>query len=209
MGSVWFLSPNGLPNAARNLPQAHRARNLRPLLFALICPLVSVTWPIFRFIRYFDRAMRRALEKANAGDKNGAMDDIRADIEAKGLNGPRANALGVVHLLRQEWQDALLMFRPSGWASTRGVSRTSQAMAIHKAGDSEGALPILQEQFDRNSNESAVGCNLCYVLLALNRGGRSTENNRGSRESKEEHPLSQPGRGRRDRSHDPRVPGRC
>lgn len=49
------------------------------------------------------------------------------------------------------------------------MSRTSQAMAIQKAGDSEGALPILQEQFARNPNESAVRCNLCYVLFALNR----------------------------------------
>ncbi len=41
VGSIWFLSPNGRPNAARNLPQAHRERNLSPLLFALICALAA------------------------------------------------------------------------------------------------------------------------------------------------------------------------
>jgi Flp pilus assembly protein TadD len=140
------------------------------LLFVLSAVLVLVVPPLIRFLRNYDRAMRRALEKANAGDRDGAMSDIHAEINSRGPSGPRANALGVVHMLRQEWNEALLRFREAEQLGfDRQVSRMNQALAMHHAGDSEGALPILEEQFARNPYDILVGCNLSSVLVALGR----------------------------------------
>jgi hypothetical protein len=125
---------------------------------------------LYRALRHSDRAMKRAIMKANAGDTDGALADIRAEIAAKGLNAARANALSAVHYLREEWDEATAMIEETERLGYKKENcQLALALIRYRLGHPEEALSLLKAVYGKEPNDSALGCSVCDVLRALGR----------------------------------------
>jgi tetratricopeptide (TPR) repeat protein len=142
------------------------------VLLILAAPAIvfvaALTFALWRAMRHHDSAVNRALAKANAGDVTGAMDDLQEQIRTGGMTATRAIALGGLHFLKDEWDDAERLFDE---AERLGYDKRSctmnRAMIRYKTGHPEEALPVLQELHAANPDETVLGCNVCHVLIDL------------------------------------------
>jgi tetratricopeptide (TPR) repeat protein len=118
----------------------------------------------------YDSVANRALAKANEGDAEGAMADLQALIQSKGMTAPRANALGCVHYARKEWNEAERMFDEAVRLGTGHEHYTmNHALARFRTGHHDEALALLQEFLTRYPNHIFLACNFCELLIELGR----------------------------------------
>ncbi len=168
LGLVWLLLARRPPHAARVARPPSALPGWMIVVLVLTPVALYLLWIGIKILRTYDRAMIRALEKANAGDREGALADIQEAIDARGMSGPRAYAKGIVHLLREEWDDATSMMQE---ASSRGYDRHTCEMTrvlIHyRSGRPEEALTMLRELYRQQPSNLILGCNLCQVLCDL------------------------------------------
>jgi tetratricopeptide (TPR) repeat protein len=141
------------------------------VLFLPPAILVAVAGVIgYRFLRHYDRGVSRAAKQANSGDLDGAIAELKRQIEAKGLSAARANAMGCLLTMKEDWHEARRMFEEAerlGMAPS--LLRANRGVALWKSGDPEAALPLLvraalDEPFGIN-----IRCHLCQVLADLGR----------------------------------------
>jgi len=109
--------------------------------FALLVAVVA-----FQVIRAYDLGVRRAEQRASAGDLDGAIADLREQIEHKGPTQRRVNALGVLLTRCERWDEAAAPFRAgAALHGVQGVCQANLGMALLKGGKPEEALSVLQD----------------------------------------------------------------
>ena len=101
----------------------------------------------FQFIRNFDPGVRRAEKRAAEGDLEGAIAELREQIEEKGPTQNRVNALGIFLMGRERWDEAAAMFRKADAIGepNNGVCRANLGLALLKGGKPAEAIPVLEE----------------------------------------------------------------
>jgi tetratricopeptide (TPR) repeat protein len=170
-----LLSPRQNPqpeNAVADRPPLWKSSPFTFFLFMLPPALVVGGGGVlaYRMFRHYDSGVSRAAKQANAGDLDGAIAELRRQIESKGLSAARANALGCLLTLKEDWHEARRMFDE---AESRGMSpnllRANRAVALWKSGNPEAALPLLAEAALNSPNDINVRCHLCLVLADLGR----------------------------------------
>jgi len=170
-----FLAPRPNAQPANVVQDQPRATANRTLLFlALLLPpalLVAAIGVIaFRTFRHYDSGVSRAAKQANAGDLDGAIAELRRQVESKGLSATRANAMGCLLTLKEEWHEARRMFDE---AETRGMSpallRANRGVALWKSGDPDAALPLLAKAALEEPMDINRRCHICLALADLGR----------------------------------------
>jgi tetratricopeptide (TPR) repeat protein len=169
LGPPRNAQPDGV---ARDQPQA---KSRSPLLFfiLLLPPALLLTgFGVFayRALRHYDSGVSRAAKQANAGDLDGAIAELRHQIETKGLSAARANGMGCLLSLKEDWHEARRMFDE---AERRGMSpqlvRANRGVTLWKSGEPEAALPLLTEAALDNPWDINCRCHLCRLLADLGR----------------------------------------
>jgi hypothetical protein len=157
---------NALPPAPGNLWIARVFLLFAAVLVAVfLAPVARALW---RAWRQRDPEVDRAILKANAGDDDGALADLRALVEARGLSATRATALGAFHFKREQWDEAARMFEEAErLGADKRACAMNRAMIGYRSGHPEEALPVLQELLAENPYDIVLGCNACHILIDL------------------------------------------
>ena len=130
-----------------------------------------------QFFRSFDRGVRRANKRALAGDLDGAIEDLREQIENKGPTQVRANALGLLLMQRERWAEAAAVFRKAEVVvRSNGVCQANLGLALLKGGKPAEALPVLEKASRIGPQAPVMTCLVClHSCLALAELGRWAE----------------------------------
>jgi tetratricopeptide (TPR) repeat protein len=165
------------------IPQKDRPRlPLEPTTQSWAFPLVGglaaagVAFAI-QFFRLYDPAVRRANKRALAGDLEGAIADLREQIEAKGPTGARASALGLLLIQSERWAEAVPLFQKAEeLGAVKGVCQANRGFALLKGGKPAEALPVLRQALDHGPHVPVMKCLVClHTCLALAELGRWDE----------------------------------
>ena len=146
----WQLVPkNGKPN-----PRPVFATQTWVLL-TVGAVAVSLFAFAFQFFRHFDPGVRRANKRAAEGDLDGAIADLREQIEDKGPTQTRVNTLGLLLSQCERWAEAAAVFRKAEEIGKfKGVCRANLGLALLKGGKPDEALPVLEEACARRPSSS-------------------------------------------------------
>ena len=125
----------------------------------------------------FDPGVRRANKRAQAGDLDGAIEDLREQIEDKGPTQVRVNALGLLMMHRERWAEAAALFRKAEEiGKSNGVCQANLGLALLKGGKPDEALPVLQEALLIGPQVPVMTCLVgLHSALALAELGRWDE----------------------------------
>jgi Flp pilus assembly protein TadD len=112
----------------------------------------------FRKLRDYDASLHRAQKRAAAGDLDGAIENLREQIEALPTQN-RVNALGILLFQRNQWDEAAALFRKAEeLGEHKGVCRMNLGLALLQAGKPEEALPVLQEASRTGPQNPVMEC---------------------------------------------------
>jgi tetratricopeptide (TPR) repeat protein len=148
------------------------------LWVVVIVILSRVAWKV---LRNFDRGVRRAQKLAQEGDVDGAIADLREQIEEKGQTQSRVNTLGTFLLKRERWNEAALMFRKAEQIgkTNRGIYRANLGFALLSGGKPAEAIPVLEEAARMGPQVLPMTCiiplHLSLALADLKRWGEAEE----------------------------------
>ena len=142
----------------------------------------------FQILRSFDWGVRRASKRAHAGDLDGAIEDLREQIEFKGPTQFRVNALGVLLLRGERWAEAAALYRKSeAIGEFKGVFQANLGLALLKSGQPAEALSVLQEAVHIGPRAPAmtclVGLRSALALAELSRWEEAHEQFRAAEEA--------------------------
>lgn len=144
-------------------------------LFA-VCLLIS-------WLRHRDPIIARALKRADGGDVDGAIGELRGGIETRGAKPNRLNALGCLYLQKDAPQDALGWFlEAEDRGGRRPVFQVNRAVALRKLGRLEESAAILGDVCSRVEKEPAFACLYCHVLADLGRRDEASDQLRRAEE---------------------------
>jgi tetratricopeptide (TPR) repeat protein len=117
------------------------------LLVFVPAVVVVVALVALQFIRNYDPGIRRAEKRAAEGDLDGAIADLREQIEEKGPKQNRVNALGIFLMNRERYDEAAAMFRKADAMGepNHGACRANLGLALLKGGKPAEAIPVLEE----------------------------------------------------------------
>ncbi len=162
-----FVPKRELPNPPNPRPSLISPIWLLGFYGVLIVVLLAVY--AVALLRNFDPGVRRAEKRAREGDLDGAIADLRAQIEKKGPTQLRVNALGVLLLRRERWDDAAAMFRQAEEiGKLKGVYRANLGLALLKGGKPAEALPVLEDAARIRPQLPVVTCLVSlHIALAL------------------------------------------
>ena len=141
-----------------------------------------------------DRAIRRALKRANQGDVAGAIANLRAVVNrqegrstdsspeddnpgaaprgSQAVNirlAQRLNMLGVLEGMRFDWSAAFDWYRAAervGGAALRPVLLGNQGVVLVKLGRMSEGAPLLRQALEYAGERDAALCCLCRISLA-------------------------------------------
>jgi tetratricopeptide (TPR) repeat protein len=145
-------------------------------VFIGVVALLAVQW-----FRNFDPGVRRAEKRASEGDLDGAIAELREQIEEKGSTQIRVNALGILLMRRERWDEAAAMFRKGEQLgeSSKGICRANLGLALLKSGKAAEAIPVLQEAARIGPQGPPLNCiinlHLSLALADLNRWEEAEE----------------------------------
>jgi tetratricopeptide (TPR) repeat protein len=150
---------------------------IAPFLASIFAVLALVA---FQFLRSFDWGVRRAQKRAQAGDIDGAIEDLREQIEDKGPTQTRVNALGILLLNRERWAEAAALFRKGEEIGEfKGACKANLGLALLKGGNPAEALPVLEEAAHVSARFPVmiclIGLNTALALAELNRWDEAQE----------------------------------
>jgi hypothetical protein len=142
------------------------------------------------YYQHHDPDVSKVVKRANAGDVDGAIAELRAamrrglsDDDTSTSGNPyaapsrprrgaavRANTLGLLHFLREEWPQAYESFVDAEkLGAGRAVARGNQALALWKMGRLDEAEPILAEVCSLVPGVPTFALNHGFVLADLGR----------------------------------------
>ena len=141
------------------------------LVVFVATPIVIILAAVaLQLLRNFDPGVRRAEKRAAEGDVDGAIADLREQIEEKGPKQNRINALGILLMRRESWDEAAAMFRKAEEIGeiNKGVCRANLGLALFKGGKPAEAIAVLEEAARIGPQAPALNCvvNL-HIALAL------------------------------------------
>jgi tetratricopeptide (TPR) repeat protein len=145
--------------------------------------LALLAW---QWLRSLDPAVRRAEKRANEGDLDGAIAELREHIEEKGPTQIRLNALGILLMRREQWDEAATVFRDAEQIGegNKGICRANLGLALLKSGKPAEAIPVLQDAARIGPQVSPLTCivnlHMCLALAELNRWDEAEEQFRGA-----------------------------
>ena len=150
---LWLLLIGGLALIFWQFVPKNGRPNPRPVFTSRTWVLLTVgavvVWLLafaFQFFRLFDPGVRRANKRAQEGDLDGAIADLREQIEDKGPTQTRVNALGLLLSRCERWAEAAALFRKAEEiGKLKGVCRANLGLALLKGGKPDEALPVLEE----------------------------------------------------------------
>jgi tetratricopeptide (TPR) repeat protein len=148
------------------------------LLLWIGAPVVAFILTVaIQFFRYFDPGVRRANKRAQAGDLDGAIEDLREQMEDKGPTQVRANAMGLLLLQGERWAEAAALFRKAAeFGKSKAVCQANLGLALLNGGKPEEALPVLQEALHSAPQVPVMTCAVyLHTCLALGELGRWDE----------------------------------
>ena len=186
-GIFWIFSPP--KRIAPNAPPP--AANSHSFLFGIIAFLLVLgTFFAIQFFQAYDFGVRRANKRALAGDLDGAIDDLRKQIEDKGPTPIRLNALGVLLIQHECWAEAVATFRKTlELGELRGICLANLGLALLRDGGPEEALSVLEEALRTGPNVPVMRCvvslHTCLALAALGRWEEAQEQFRSAEVSAE------------------------
>jgi tetratricopeptide (TPR) repeat protein len=138
----------------------------------VIAMLALLAWQRFRNL---DPGVRRAEKRASEGDLDGAIADLSEHIEEKGPTQTRVNALGILLMRRERWDEAAAMFRKGEQIGefNKGICRANLGLALLKGGKPAEAIPVLQDAARIGPQRPALTCiiklHISLALIELNR----------------------------------------
>jgi hypothetical protein len=126
---------------------------------------------LVRWLRNRDPVSIRAFRRAEEGDLNGAIRELREAIEIHGPTAVRLNNLGCLLTKQESHAESLEVFFEAERLGGRHlpIFRANQALALRKLGRPEEALPIIEEVRERLPRESVIACHHCLILADLGR----------------------------------------
>ena len=130
------------------------------------------------YFRSFDPGVRRAEKRAQEGDLDGAIADLREQIEEKGPTQIRVNALGILLMRRERWDEAAIIFRKAEQIGkpAQGVCQANLGLALLKGGKPADAFRVLAEAASIGPQSPPLTCILSmHMSLALAELGRWDE----------------------------------
>jgi hypothetical protein len=151
------------------------------LLIVAVPIIVIVTVFAVQFLRNFDPGIRRADKRAAEGDLEGAIADLREQIEEKGPKQNRVNALGILLMRGERWDEAAAMFRKADamGESKNGACRANLGLALLKGGKAAEAIPVLEEAARIGPPAAVLNCvidlHMALALADLKRWGEAEE----------------------------------
>ncbi len=150
------------------------------LLLAVVAIVVWILAFAIRFFRIFDPGVRRANKRAQAGDLDGAIADLREQLEDKGPTQVRANALGLLLLQRERWAEAAALFRKATeLGGSKAMCQANLGFALLNGGNPAEALPVLQEVLHIGPQTPLISCvvslHSCLALAELGRWDEAHE----------------------------------
>ncbi len=134
-----------------------------------------------QFIRNFDPGIRRAEKRAAEGDLDGAIADLREQIEERGAKQNRVNALGIFLMRRERYDEAAAMFRKADAVgeSNNAACRANLGLALLKGGKPAEAIPVLEEAARIGAQalvlNSVINLHMALALAELRRWGEAEE----------------------------------
>jgi tetratricopeptide (TPR) repeat protein len=182
---VWFVLFLGITSIGRYLEPKPPRRN-RPVasrsLIDVAVPgaiLVAVVGGLvaFRYSLLYDFRLHHAVRRFNGGDIDGAINDVREQIEDKGPTLQRVEMLGLMMLRSQRPDEAADLFRKAEMLG--GItwnSRLSLAQSLLDSGRLEEAIPLLLDAARAVPKNAKVSCPIyLQVSQALASAGRWQE----------------------------------
>jgi tetratricopeptide (TPR) repeat protein len=155
---------------ARDHPIRPGSLSLVPVLLIGALPVIVISIIAFLTLRHYDRDVNRVARRANEGDLDGAIDELRRQIEVKGLSASKANLLGCLLVNRKDWNGARHMFdEAERLGMNADLLRANRAMASWKSGELEEALRLLTEGALVKPGDVTTRCNLCLLLAEMGR----------------------------------------
>jgi tetratricopeptide (TPR) repeat protein len=146
-------------------PDAHEWVTWVVLAFpVVVIPLlVAVVW-----VRWRRSVTFRSFKKAEAGDVEGAIVDLREEIAERGASVDRLNSLGVFLVSAQKYQEAYqALVEAERLGSRTSLLLSNQGIALRKLGRAEEARAVLAEACALEPKNVLAGCNHCFVLADL------------------------------------------
>jgi tetratricopeptide (TPR) repeat protein len=139
---VWARQPRG---RARNPVRASDSFMASLVAGGVSAAFVALIFAC-HFIRNYDGALQRAQKLADDGDVDGAIADLRELIEIKGPTQNRVNALAILLLNHNRFNEAAAFFRKAEeLGELKGVCRLNLGVALLKGGKPGEAIPVIEE----------------------------------------------------------------
>jgi tetratricopeptide (TPR) repeat protein len=136
---------------------------------AVIVPIVVVFY-VIPYLKYRDRAVTRAIRQANDGDLDGAIRELEAEVLANRSSANRANGLGVMLMMQEDWPGACARFREAIELDPERVDlRHNEAIVLMKMGRAAEAEARLAVLASANPREPTILANHAKALIDLGR----------------------------------------
>lgn len=138
---------------------------------ALMICVGWVAWVVRR-----NRPVMQATTRANAGDIDGAIEDLRGAIAAKGETVNLLNALGCLYYQKAAYDDALVAFqRAEAVGGRRPLILANEALILPRTGKPAEAAELFKEASSKAPRELTIACNYCLLLADLGRWEEARE----------------------------------
>jgi hypothetical protein len=135
------------------------------VIFAVVVGGIAI-----QIFRQYDRDVIRAFKLANAGDKDGALFDLKASMEGRKPSAIRTNAVGALHAVRDEWTEAYKAFlEAEAIGGHQAIYVGNQGIALTKLGRLSEGETLLAEACAMDPNSAILACMYGEVLTELGR----------------------------------------
>ncbi len=180
----WYFAPKREgPN--RPLSPSTQLWLLVPFIALFVCWMLAYA---SQYFRTNDVGVRRANKRALAGDLDGAIEDLREQIEHKEPTLLRANALGLLLMQAERWAEAAAFYRKAEeFGIPKIACQANLGLALLNSGNPEEALRILQGALHIAPQVPVMTCfvslNTCLALSELGRWDEAHEQFRVAEEA--------------------------
>ena len=145
-------------------------RSASHVSLALAGVMAAIGSPKFLKMILQDRQTSRLVARANRGDREGAIADLRAEIESRGRSATRMRDLSVLLMAQGRWEEAQETLRDVELAvEEEGWVLNARGLVHWKLGRLDEALKDLEDARRLSPADLSLACNSCHVLADAGR----------------------------------------
>ena len=138
--------------------------------FVAMMAIYIAVMVVYAFATRYDRTVHQAHKRTKEGDLDGAILELRGDVEARPPTANRLNGLGLLLLRREDWADAHDRFQQAiALDPRRPELRNNAAVALIELGRAPEAEAILSALAETYPRDPIIVQNHGRSLLALGR----------------------------------------